>query len=293
MSTNGGLVMLAEMLSSLPPSERKLASYIMEYPQESISMTATELGKKSATSGAAVIRLCKSLNLKGFQDLKLRIAGDLQKTTEHGYRDIKPNEPVSSIIEKMTSNSIQTIRETADLLITDELQKSVDILSKARSIHFVGVGASGIITQDAQQKFLRIDKLAYAFSDMHIAATLIANADKDDVVIGISFSGATPEVANILRLANANNVNTISLTKYGHSIVTEQADINIYTSATPEPTFRSGATSSRMAQLQVIDILFMSVASLQYERSVKHLDATRDAVGFITNVGKPHPSKNK
>lgn len=281
MSTNGGLVMLAEMHSTLPPSERKLASYIMDYPQESISLTATELGRKSSTSGAAVIRLCKSLNLKGFQDLKIRVAGDLQKTTEHGYRDIKPNESTSSIIEKMTSNSIQTIRETADLLITDELQKTVDILSKARRIHFIGVGASGIIAQDAQQKFLRIDKLSYAFTDMHMATTLVANADESDAVIGISFSGETPEVAKILSLAKENNIHTISLTKYGQSAVTEQADINLYTSGTPEPTFRSGATSSRMAQLQVVDILFMSVASQQYDESVKHLDATRAALDFL------------
>lgn len=274
-------MMLAEMHSTLPPSERKLASYIMDYPQESISLTATELGRKSSTSGAAVIRLCKSLNLKGFQDLKIRVAGDLQKTTEHGYRDIKPNESTSSIIEKMTSNSIQTIRETADLLITDELQKTVDILSKARRIHFIGVGASGIIAQDAQQKFLRIDKLSYAFTDMHMATTLVANADKSDAVIGISFSGETPEVAKILSLAKENNIHTISLTKYGQSAVTEQADINLYTSGTPEPTFRSGATSSRMAQLQVVDILFMSVASQQYDESVKHLDATRAALDFL------------
>lgn len=273
--------MLAEMHSTLPPSERKLASYIMDYPQESISLTATELGRKSSTSGAAVIRLCKSLNLKGFQDLKIRVAGDLQKTTEHGYRDIKPNESTSSIIEKMTSNSIQTIRETADLLITDELQKTVDILSKARRIHFIGVGASGIIAQDAQQKFLRIDKLSYAFTDMHMATTLVANADESDAVIGISFSGETPEVAKILSLAKENNIHTISLTKYGQSAVTEQADINLYTSGTPEPTFRSGATSSRMAQLQVVDILFMSVASQQYDESVKHLDATRAALDFL------------
>src|SRR5699024_11627367 len=122
-------------------------------------------------------------------------------------------------------------------------------------------------------KLLRVDKLSYAFSDMHTAATLVANAnaDRGDVVFGISFSGETPEEASILQLANENNINTISLTKYGHSIVAEQADINLYTSATQEPTFRSGATSSRMAQLQVIDILFMSVASLQYEIGRAHV----------------------
>ncbi|MFD1607483.1 MurR/RpiR family transcriptional regulator [Oceanobacillus luteolus] len=283
MSTNGGFVILTEMLPFLPPSEKKIAAYIMEHPQEAISLTATELGKRSSTSGAAVIRLCKSLNLKGFQDLKLRIAGDLQKENISGYRDIEPNEDSQTIIKKMTNNSIATIKETAELLSVEELDKAVEAIRGARRIHFIGVGASSIIALDAQQKFLRINKSAYAFTDMHLAATQVANADEHDVVVGISFSGETIEVAKILELANKQNAKTISLTKYGNYKVTEQADINLYTSATREPTFRSGATSSRIAQLQVIDILFMCVASLQYEETLKYVDATKDAVDFLTS----------
>ncbi|OCA85991.1 RpiR family transcriptional regulator [Bacillus sp. FJAT-27225] len=291
MSTTGGLLILSKMLPLLPPSERKIATYIIENPKESISLTAIELGKRSSTSGAAVIRLCKSLNLKGLQDLKLRIAGDLQKTSDAGYRDIEPNEPPRFVIEKMTNNSIKTIRETAALLNVDELEKAVEALRRSRRTHFIGIGASSIIAQDAQQKFLRINKDAYTFSDMHMASTLVANADESDVVVGISFSGETIEVANVLQLARQQNATTISLTKYGNSIVNENADIHLYTSAASEPTFRSGATSSRIAQLQVIDILFMCVASLQYEETVKHLDATKEAVGFLRNNRKKVVSK--
>ncbi|MCC3356341.1 MurR/RpiR family transcriptional regulator [Bacillus sp. REN16] len=286
MSTNGGLVILTEMLPSLPPSEKKIASYIIENPQESISLTANELGKRSSTSGAAVIRLCKSLNLKGFQDLKLRIAGDLQKTNDSGFSDIEPNESIVSVVEKMTNNSIQTIRETAELLSVDELEKAIEVVRNARKIHFIGVGASSIIAQDAQQKFLRINKIAYAFADMHMAATQVANAEEEDVVVGISFSGETKEVARVLQLAKEKNATTISLTKYGSSIVTDFADIKLYTSVTKETTFRSGATSSRIAQLQVIDILFMCVASLQYDDTLMHLNATREAVEFLMDKKK-------
>lgn len=283
---NGGIVMLTEMLQQLPPSERKIATYIINNPRESLSLTAKELGKRSDTSSAAVIRLCKSLDLKGFQDLKLRIAGDLQKSTDHVFRDIEPNEALESIIDKMTSNSIKTIQETAEMLYIDELEKAVSILKNAKTIHFIGLGASNVIAQDAQQKFLRIDKSAYAFSDMHLAATLIANANKNDVVVAISFSGKTKEVAKVLELAKHNNVHTISLTRYGSSIVATHADIKLYTSATREPTFRSGATSSRIGQLQVIDILFMGVASAQYGETVKQLNVTRDAVDFLTSIEK-------
>ncbi|WP_249365619.1 MurR/RpiR family transcriptional regulator [Cytobacillus citreus] len=273
--------MLTEMLHKLPPSESKIAKYILQNPRESLSLTASELGKQSKTSSAAVIRLCKSLDLKSFQDLKLRIAGDLQKKDEQGFRDIEPNESTVSIIEKMTNNSIQTIRETAELLSLEELSKAVSVIQKANTIHFFGVGASNIIAQDAQQKFLRINKSANAFSDLHMAATVIANANENDVVVGISFSGQTIEVAKLLDLANHKGAMTISLTKYGASLVSDQADIRLYTSATREPAFRSGATSSRIAQLHMIDILFMCVASQQFEETVKHLDETRQAIDFL------------
>ncbi|MCJ8007797.1 MurR/RpiR family transcriptional regulator [Lederbergia wuyishanensis] len=283
----GGLVMLSEMMAKLPPSEKKIATYILENPRDAISLTASELGKRSSTSGAAVIRLCKSLDLKGFQDLKLRIAGDLQKTPQQEIRDIEPNESKYTIIEKMTTNSIQTIKETAELLSADELTKAIRVLENANSIHFFGVGASNIIAQDAQQKFIRINKHATAFNDIHMAATVVANFGKNDVVVGISFSGNTVEVAKILELANNVGASTISLTKYGSSIVSEQADIRLYTSATREPTFRSGATSSRIAQLHAIDILFMCVAAQQYEETVKHIDETREAIDFIRKSNRP------
>lgn len=280
-NVNGGLLMLTEMLPNLPPSEAKIARYILEEPEEAIRLTAVELGNKSSTSGAAVIRLCKSLNLEGLQDLKLRVAGDLHKGNDSGFRDVEPNEQLPSIIEKMTNNSIQTIRETADMLYTDELEKAVEALKKARNIHFIGVGASSIIAQDAQHKFLRIDKTAYAFSDMHLATTSVANANEEDVVVAISFSGETVDVSKVLDLAKKKNVLTISLTKYGSSIISKQADIKLYTSATREPTFRSGATSSRIGQLQVIDILFMGVASSQYDKTIEHVNETRNAIEFL------------
>ncbi|WP_077216152.1 MurR/RpiR family transcriptional regulator [Bacillus kwashiorkori] len=273
--------MLQEMASQLPPSEAKIAKYILEHPEESISLTANELGKNSSTSGAAVIRLCKSLGLSGLQELKMRITGDLLKRNSEEFRDIEPNETKHSIIEKMTTNSIRTIRETAELIRLEELSKATDALINARTIHFFGVGGSSIVASDAQQKFLRISKNASAFSDIHMAATLVANAQKDDVVVGISFSGETVEVAKIIELANQRGVTTISITKYGNSLVSNLAQIALFTSATREATFRSGATSSRIAQLHVIDILFMCVASSLYEESIEHLDQTREAINYL------------
>src|SRR5690625_5471456 len=136
-NVKGGLVILKEMVNTLPPSEGKIAQYIIDHPQESILLTTLMLGKKSKTSSAAVIRLCKSLGFNGFQELKIRVAGDLQDRYLVGYRDINPNEDYQDIIEKMTSNTIQTLKETTEDRKRTRLNSSVDALIHAKSIVFI------------------------------------------------------------------------------------------------------------------------------------------------------------
>jgi len=279
--SSGGLILLNEMRGQLPPSEQKIADTILANPEKVVTMTVSELGDLSQTSGAAVTRLCKSLKLKGFQELKLRIIGDLGRKVELTNRDIKPNEPVVSTIQKVTDLAVKSLMETAELLDSAQLEAAVAAIVNAKNVHFFGVGASGISAIDAQQKLLRINKPATASTDLHMGATIVANVGKEDVVFGISFSGATFEVEKIIEMANEKGAVTISLTKYGQNPISELSQIHLHTSPAREANFRSGATSSRLAQLHVIDILFMSVASKQFETTVHYLDATREAIEEI------------
>jgi DNA-binding MurR/RpiR family transcriptional regulator len=277
----GGLKIIENMLGQLPESERKIAEYILESPYEVVNCTVSELATKTHSSGAAVIRLCKSLGFKGFQDLKVRIVSDLGKPVEQGYRDIEQGEKPEDIVQKTLSNSIQSLRDSAEVIHYEELERVVQALLAAKNIHLFGIGASHIIATDAQQKLLRINKPATAFSDTHLVATLIANAEKDDVVFAISFSGETPEVINIMALAKEKGMKTISLTKYGQSSVAALADMKLYTSYSAEAPFRSAATSSRLAQLFMIDILFLSMATEQYGETIDYIDKTRGAIQFL------------
>ncbi|WP_188454191.1 MurR/RpiR family transcriptional regulator [Virgibacillus oceani] len=277
----GGLLILKELIHTLPPSEKKIAQYILENPEESILLTAQTLGERSKTSSAAVIRLCKSVGFNSFQELKIRVAGDMREQTVAGYRDIEPHDEYKNIIEKVTSNTTQTLKETVDIMNVENLREAVTALTNAKTIIFVGFGASYIAALDAEQKFLRIDKQVNSFSDVHMAATSIANKGTDDVVVGISFSGNTQEVAKLLELAKQKQAKTISITKYGNSLVSKYSDIKLHTSAAREATFRSGATSSRIAQLHIIDILFMCLASEEYEETINRLDETREAIAFF------------
>lgn len=274
---SGGLTIIKSMYDSLPPAEKKVAECIMNNPQQVVGCTVAELAKMSGTSDAAVIRLCKSLDFKGFSELKLRIAGDLQKPPEEQYFDIQPDEEVDELVDKISSNNIKAIRETMAVLNRGEIKRAVEAMKQSRHILFYGVGASYIIALDAQQKFMRINKNCSAYPDYHIAAVAAANATEHDVVFGISYSGETKEVAEVLQLAKNNAATIITLTKIGKPTISDLADIRLFTPASIESELRSAATASRIAQLNIIDILFHAVASDMYPEAITYLKRTREA----------------
>jgi DNA-binding MurR/RpiR family transcriptional regulator len=80
-----------------------------------------------------------------------------------------------------------------------------------------------------------------------------------------------------LGIAKQNGAYVISLTRFGSNPVSELADIQLFTSSL-EKSIRSGAMASRMAQLNVIDILYVGIAGRHYEESVQSLEKTRQAV---------------
>ncbi|PTQ57352.1 MAG: Sialic acid utilization regulator, RpiR family [Candidatus Carbobacillus altaicus] len=69
----------------------------------------------------------------------------------------------------------------------------------------------------------------------------------------------------------------MSITNYAKSPITSVSDIVLLTSAKETP-LRSGALTSKIAQLHVLDILYTAVAIQLKERSLASLNRTAHAV---------------
>jgi DNA-binding MurR/RpiR family transcriptional regulator len=97
------------------------------------------------------------------------------------------------------------------------------------------------------------------------------------VAFGISYSGQTEDIIQSLTEAKQQGATIISLTKFGSSPVADLASIRLFTSSV-EKSVRSGAMASRIAQLNVIDILFIAMVSRKQEDVIPLLEKTRVAV---------------
>lgn len=274
----GGLLRIKESIAAINPSERHAAKFILDHPESMIQMTVSELAEASGSSQSAIIRLCKSLGLKGYQDLKLRVAGDLQHpSTGEEYQEISPTSDIATIINSVSNNNIYSINETLNILDPVKIEQAVYLLENAGRIDFYGTGASQLIAQDAQHKFMRINKPCTAYSDTHLQLTSAVTLTEHDTAVAFSYSGETVQVIECIKAAKERGAKTIGITRYGSNTLGGLVDIHIETLST-EADIRSAATSSRIVQLNIIDILYIAVAGHSYQESLENLNRSRNAI---------------
>ena len=155
----------------------------------------------------------------------------------------------------------------------------MDILLQSKRIEFFGFGASGIVAQDAQQKFPLFGVPCVAHQDSHqqlIAASMLGAGD---AVIAISNTGTTRSLIEVVRTARDRGASVIVITG-SDSPITRFASVSII-AETLENTNIYTPTISRLAALVVMDILAISVA---LQRGSQHLHEVQQMKRHLTEV---------
>jgi DNA-binding MurR/RpiR family transcriptional regulator len=97
------------------------------------------------------------------------------------------------------------------------------------------------------------------------------------VAVAFSHSGETIQVIECIKAAKENGAKTIGITRYGANTIGHLVDVHIETLST-ESDIRSAATSSRIVQLNIVDILYIAVAGHSYNESLAYLNKSRKAI---------------
>jgi RpiR family carbohydrate utilization transcriptional regulator len=273
----GVILRIRSNMPGLRPSERKVARYIIENPGKIVELSVTELAYLSGTSDATVVKMCQRQGYSGFQELKIRLTRELPLYNTEVHGEISPMDDVEDVKNKLFQLNTQALTDTCRVLNTDQLRAAVAALSDAKNIIVYGAGASGIVSTDVEHKFLRIGVECHAFYDAHMAIAAATLSTPRSVALGISHSGATDDTVRFLTVAKQAGATTVCITNYVNSPIANAADITLLTSV-KESDFRSSALTSRVAQLSIIDVLFIAVAQEQLKKTTNCLAETGDAV---------------
>ena len=270
------LLLLRENQETMSTVEATVAKYICANPEECARLTVRELAEKTWSSPSSIVRMCREIGFKGYREFRQELLLDVHSLGETGSHDeveLDGTATTKEIIESITRQNIQCLTDTQYLLEEGEVAACVELIRKARTVLLFGIGASLCVARDAYLKFLRVDKPCILNDDWHSQLLQARNATEEDVGIAFSYSGQTDEVIECMEELRRNGAKIIAVTRSVPSPIAKLADHRLYT-ATNEYTFRIGALSSRMAQLNVVDILYAAYVNAEYDYCMKRFVRT-------------------
>ena len=269
------------VFKNLTETEQKIASYILEFPEEVVNMTAKELASVCGTVPSAVNRMCKSVGVEGFAKLKISLATAVGKDNynENNLPFDKEDTP-KIIFNKVFNSGINTLKSTYQMIDFSKMEEISKKIATAKRIFIFGVGTSSVVAVDAAYRFSQLDVQAYAYTDILQMNVMANNMKNGDVAFGISHSGRTKAVVNAMRSAKQAGATTIALTSFTKSLLYTESDYSISVYA-DEKNYPVEAVSARIAHMCVIDALMLTIASLNYEEYSKHISLRNAALDGI------------
>ena len=279
----GGLLRrVQDRYVNLRPSEQIVADYLRNNADKRMSHSITELAQILGVSEATISRFSRALGYSGFSDLKLSMAeGAVRRSGIVNIpTELDPEDTLITTSAKLAGLLSAAIQSTQANLDTDRLDRCLAMIRSARKIVLAGCGGAAAICDEAAHLFMKAGLDAASYSDGYTQIVVAANLRSDCLMIGISHTGTTQNVANALRLARENGSMTLAITSDPTSEVARAAEVILTTgqSSTPSVPLFGDYLEGRISQLFLIDILYLGIVLPEGSESGRHLTKTADAL---------------
>ncbi len=258
-------------------AEKKIADYILNNPEHTVTTNVSMLAKLSGTSDATVIRLCKHLGYKGFYQMKLQLAHDLGKR-QIISNDIQQKNPknIQNLFCEISNNLIQA-KANID---NDSAMKCIELICDCNTAHIVAAGNSIPTSVDFAFRLGRIGIRASSAYIVEQHLNMINLGTENDIVIGISHSGSSKQVLQAFELAKKHNMKCIAITDLLHTTLANNADYAIATGIESLNTDVFG-TISHIYIVAVLDSLICLVANAKND-SLRNNEEIDDVEFFLS-----------
>ncbi len=264
-------------LPGLTPLEAKVAADILARKDIDEAMPLRDVAAVSGVSEAMVVKVAKKLGFTGFRDFRQGLVDYYRSDIAALHAEISADDTSGEIVQKVFRTAMQALEETFAILDLEAFDRAADVLHRARQRDLYGLGGSAQIARDVSHKFLRIGIRSSVFDDAHMMMMSAALLGPDDVAIAFSHSGSTAAVIDAVDLARRNGARTIAVTNYPDSMLARAVDVVLCSTAQNNPLLGENATA-RIAQLNLLDALFVAVAQRDRAAADQNLARTMRAV---------------
>ena len=259
---------------SLTPTERLIASYLLEHPRSVALMPIQELASRLEAGPASIIRVMQKLGYKGYSELKRDLQQELRRNDSPLERfklalDRRTDLEFSDI-HAIASQEMDNLRTTLERVDSASLAQSVKLVSRASIVYTAGVGISSHLASLATFVFQHIGLRAFLVqhTGLNLAEQLVS-IRKQDVLLAFAFPPYSSQTIEGAALAKAQGAKVVGITNQTLSPLAEHCDVVLLAR-----TDSSAPSNSLSAPLLLIHAIASAVASAKRRQSSKAIETT-------------------
>jgi DNA-binding MurR/RpiR family transcriptional regulator len=268
------------IMNSLSKNERLVLQYCIDRGEKIRDDDISAIASWCSVSSALVVKVAKKCGYSGYRELRAALSAYAAHYKSDLHKELNPLDPPQMVIDKIFGTSISALQDTKLILDPEELKAVSECLIAADKIAFIGIGGSAALALDAYHKFLRIGVVTQWFNDSHLMVMSASLMTPKSVLIGFSHSGRTSAIIEAFKAAKKQKAKTVAITNTPESLLGQYSDYILCSVAQGSP-INGENSAARIAQLNILDILFVLYAQHNYENSLSNLSRTIESVAQL------------
>lgn len=248
--------LLQQRQGQLTKSGHAVADYLLQHADEAQYLSISSLARECNVAEATVFRFCRALGFDGYHEMRIALAQANATGTMSSQRELQPGASTETLFEHASARLFTAINGTQNALSAEAVDEAARMLREAKQVFCFGQGGSMLLANDICARFASLSTKFRTSGDSHLQLLTASLMNEADVVLFVSYSGATRDMMETLRTAKAAGAKIILLTHYEDSPGASLADVVLRCGAQESP-LDSGSIPIKVAVLYVGEVLVL------------------------------------
>lgn len=266
---------ISSTLETLSPKHKTIARFVLDNDYFTSFASASQIGEKTNTTAATVVRFAQALGYEGFSELQGALRAEMPEhmttAAKMQKRMTEPN-PFSPTPQQVFYTDIKNIERTAGTLSIESINIALDAIQKAKRIMVIGAGLSyapaALLAHSL--KVMGFDAHAILGEGLQTAVE-IANIEPDDLLVAIDLWRYVRMTVQAVSQVKEIGTPVIAITDSIVSPLAQMADIAFEVAT--EGVAHSLSITALISLLNVIVAMLADRIPEQVYKSLKKVDA--------------------
>lgn len=248
--------LLQEKQDSLTKSGTIIADYLTRHAEEAQFLSISSLAAECNMAEATIYRFCKQLGFEGYNEMKISLAQANAAPVAFSSYTLDPTMDTSALCDHVYASFQSAITSTMNSLDFSAIDEAALLLQRASTVYCFGQGGSKIMADDIWARLATISNKFRTCGDNHLQILSASLMSRKDVILFVSYSGATRDMMDTLSVAKKSGAKIILITHYPDAPGTALADIVLLCGAQETP-LDGGSIPVKVAELFVAESLVL------------------------------------